>query len=140
MILYLDASSLVKLYVDEAGSVLVRDWCDEAQAVATCAVAYVEAMAAVARLRREGGLDDLAVRQVVKRLDDDWPAFVRPGIDVHAAGAIADRHPLRALDAIHVAAALALGRATGEGTVTFATFDARQGGAARAEGLAVVGV
>jgi len=51
--LYLDTSSLVKLYVAEAGSDVVRQLVAEAAVVATCVVAYAETRAALARLRRE---------------------------------------------------------------------------------------
>ena len=50
MILYLDTSALVKLYVREAGSVLVRRATEASEAAATSTVAYAEARAAFARL------------------------------------------------------------------------------------------
>jgi predicted nucleic acid-binding protein len=40
VILYLDTSSLVKLYVEEMHSDKVREWLEEAELVATCRVAY----------------------------------------------------------------------------------------------------
>jgi len=46
LILYLDASSLVKLYVEEAYSNTVRDWAEEAEIIATCRVAYPETISA----------------------------------------------------------------------------------------------
>lgn len=49
MILYLDTSSLVKLYIAEAHSELVQDWVGEAEAVATSRVAYPEALLKAAR-------------------------------------------------------------------------------------------
>jgi predicted nucleic acid-binding protein len=56
LILYLDTSALVKLYVEEAGTGEVATRVDEATIVATCRVAYAQARAAFARHRREGGL------------------------------------------------------------------------------------
>ena len=53
MILYLDTSSLVKLYVDEPGSEDVLRLVDQAELVTTSVVAYAEARAALARRRRE---------------------------------------------------------------------------------------
>ncbi len=52
MILYLDTSALVKLYVRETGSVRVRNWLNKATAAATSVVAYAEARATFARLHR----------------------------------------------------------------------------------------
>src|SRR5712675_884834 len=54
--LYLDTSSLVKLYVTEAGSDVVRQLVGDASVVATSVVAYTETRASLARLHREGGL------------------------------------------------------------------------------------
>lgn len=53
MTLYLDTSSLVKLYVTESGSDVVRQLVGGAKVVATSVVAYPETRAALARLRRE---------------------------------------------------------------------------------------
>ena len=53
MTLYLDTSSLVKLYVTESGSKVVRQLVGDANVVATSVVAYAETRAALARLRRE---------------------------------------------------------------------------------------
>jgi predicted nucleic acid-binding protein len=47
--LYLDTSSLVKLYVTEAGSDSVHGLVNEASIVATASIAYPEARAALAR-------------------------------------------------------------------------------------------
>ena len=54
MILYLDTSALVKLYVQEPGTDAVKAWVAEAEAAATSWVAYAETRAAFARARREG--------------------------------------------------------------------------------------
>ena len=52
MILYLDTSALVKLYVEEAHTDDVRGWVDAAEIVATCRVAYPEAVSALNRRMR----------------------------------------------------------------------------------------
>ena len=49
LILYLDTSALVKLYVRERGSARVRAQVGKADAIATSVVAYAEARAAFAR-------------------------------------------------------------------------------------------
>ncbi len=48
MILYLDTSALVKLYVSEEGSEIVRGAVESAGRVATSRIAYAEARAALA--------------------------------------------------------------------------------------------
>ena len=56
MTLYLDTSSLVKLYLAEVGTDSVRRLVDDATLVATSQIAYPETRAALARRRREGAL------------------------------------------------------------------------------------
>ena len=70
--LYLDTSALVKLYVDEDGSPVVRRTLQRAVVAATSALAYVEARAALAHRRREGGLAASEYRRAVRPFDDDW--------------------------------------------------------------------
>lgn len=53
MIVFLDPSALIKLYVAEAGSPDVQALVSTASAVAVCRIAWAEAMAAFARRTRE---------------------------------------------------------------------------------------
>jgi uncharacterized protein with PIN domain len=73
LILYLDTSSLVKLYVEEPGSPAVHAEVDGSELVATSTVAYAEARAALARRRREGSLTAAEHRKAKAGLDTDWP-------------------------------------------------------------------
>ncbi|MEK7870800.1 MAG: type II toxin-antitoxin system VapC family toxin, partial [Nitrospirota bacterium] len=54
LILYLDTSSIVKLYIEEAGSDAVRRWAGEAEVLATCRIAYPELISALNRRLRGG--------------------------------------------------------------------------------------
>ena len=76
MTLYLDTSSLVKLYVAEPGSDQVRAQVDRATIVATSMIAYPEARAAFARRRRERALRPAAFATAKRRFDEDWPKYV----------------------------------------------------------------
>jgi len=80
---YLDTSSLVKLYVAESESDAVRQLVESADIVATAAIAYPEARAALARRRREGGLRPRAFAAATRALDEDWPRYL--AVDVTAA-------------------------------------------------------
>jgi uncharacterized protein len=136
VILYLDTSALVKLYVDEPGRPAVVDRVEAAVAVATVRVTYAEARAAFARKRREGGLDLKGLRQVVERFDGEWAAYNVVDASepvVRRAGVLAERHGLRGYDAIQLAAAIELHREGGD--VSVACFDDRLRRAARREGL-----
>jgi hypothetical protein len=83
--LYLDTSSVVKLYVTEAGSEVVRQPVGDATVVATSVVAYAEMRAALVRLRREGALTAskfrIAKRELPSsRLRQHPPGSVRRGL------------------------------------------------------------
>lgn len=56
MILYLDASALVKRYVAESGSDIVRDAIATAEVVGTSVISRVETVAALAKAMRVGAL------------------------------------------------------------------------------------
>ena len=132
MILYLDTSALVKVYVDEPGRAAVVTEIAAATGVATVGIAYAEARAAFARKRREGGLDARGLRQVVEALDGDWATFFVVDVSeplVRRAGILAERHALRGYDAVHLAGALEIAR--GGGDVSFLCFDQRLRTAAR---------
>ncbi len=135
MIHYLDASALVKRYVDEAGSAAIRPLF-RGRLVATVRIAYAELAATLGRLAREGSLEDDARERIVASLDRDFAAMtiveVRPTL-VRQVPRLVARRPLRAYDAVHLAAALTV-RDSGS-AVTFWGADRGLVDAARAEGL-----
>jgi len=135
LIVYLDTSSLIKLYVEEEGSAAVRALVAGAAVVATCALAYPEARSALARLRREGGLTQIEQARAKSDLDRDWGGFLALPVDAvcRQAGDLAERHGLRGTGSIHLASYLALlGRKEGV-AATFSSFDERLNLAARRE-------
>jgi predicted nucleic acid-binding protein len=104
--LYLDSSSLVKLYVKESDSELVRALVVDAAVVATSVVAYAETRSAIARRRRERLLTPAQSSAVVRQFDADWSTFlVIDATDAlgRSAGGLADRFGLRGFDAVHLA-------------------------------------
>lgn len=135
MILYLDTSALVKLYVREVGSVRVRNWLKRSTAAATSVVAYAEARAAFARLRREGLTNPRRHRERVAQLNADWESFMRIELTasvLRLAGETAETYELRGFDSIHLASALWLRDRT-DIPCAFAVFDRRlRDGAAHA--------
>lgn len=76
MTLYLDTSSLVKLYVEEPDSGTVRQLVERAAIVSTAAIAYTETRAALARRRRERALRPAAFSSAKKTFDAEWPKFL----------------------------------------------------------------
>lgn len=135
MILYLDTSSLIKLYVEEEGSAAVRALVAGAAVVATCVLAYPEARSALARLRREGGLTESEQSRAGGELDRDWDSFLALPVDAvwRRAGDLAERHGLRGADSIHLASFLSLVGRKGDLPARFSSFDERLNLAARRE-------
>ena len=139
MTLYLDTSSLVKLYVAEKGSDDVWELVTGADIVATSAIAYPEARAALARRRRERVLTASVFAQAKRAFDTDWPRYL--AIDVTSAlcqraGDLAERHRLRGYDSVHLASFLeVVGRAD---EVMFSSFDEDLNRVARSATRAVV--
>ncbi len=137
MILYLDTSALVKLYVDEDGAGQARQGVQDAEVIATCELAYVEVRAGLARRHREGALKPADYRRSLRDLHADWPRFFLIAVSselVKSAGDIAERHHLRAYDAIHLASGLAVQTQARE-SIIFACWDRNLTQAAAKAGL-----
>jgi predicted nucleic acid-binding protein len=140
LILYLDTSSLVKLYVDEAHSESVRQWVTEAELVATCRVAYPETLSALTRRCRNGDLSRQDFDLLVQCFTDEWGSYAALDFDELEAGRLVTEHGLRGFDAVHLAAAKTLRNPDYPISTTFSSFDAVLNRAAAAEGLTVMGV
>lgn len=138
MILYLDTSSLVKLYLEEIYADSVRLWVGEAEVIATSCIAYPEAMSALARRYREGDLDKTGFGQVRNALIKQWPEFAVFDLDEIAAGNLAVKHGLRGFDAIHLEAAIAARTQSVDIAIAFSSFDTQLNTAAEAEGFNVL--
>lgn len=107
MILYLDTSALVKLFVAEAHSDRVRQAISGARLIATHAIAYVEACATFARVAHARG-DDALFPALRRNLDIQWAAWEILNVTeplIRRAADLAGRYRLRGYDGVHLAAA-----------------------------------
>lgn len=137
MTLYLDTSSLVKLYVAESGSEAVRAHVDRATIVATSMIAYPETRAALARRRRERALRPAAFAAAKRKFEEDWPKYVAIQVTeavCRDAGTLAERYALRGYDSVHLASFLEVAREAGAADTEFSSFDDRLNRAARLTG------
>lgn len=128
MILYTDASALVKRYVAEPGSDLVREAMIVADGWYMCRIGFVETMRAVSLA---------AGAAAAAGFRDEWPAFGVVEVDQHladSASQFAAQGVLRSLDALHLAAAMVLPR----DEVVLATWDRRLHEVASGEGVRVL--
>jgi predicted nucleic acid-binding protein len=134
LILYLDTSSLVKLYVEEPGSAEVHQLVEQAELVTTSVVAYAETRAALARRRRERSLTVAGHRRAKAALDADWPHLLTLGVGAsisQSAGDLAEKQRLRGFDALHLASCLLVDREFPGEEVRFSSADRALAAAAR---------
>lgn len=139
MILYADASALVKRYVSEAGSAEIIALTNQAVAVATAVISRAEVAAALARSVRQGVLQESGGRRAQRKFARDWPDIVRVPVTealVLRAESTAWEYGLRGYDAVQLAAALTWRESIGV-DVTLATFDRQLWEAAPDAGLQV---
>ncbi len=142
MILFLDTSALVKLYVEEAGSETVRGWVDVASEIACQWVAYVEARSALAAKWSLGDLSDAELAECKKELEWDWECYHRVVVTqplLRRAGALSEQLGVRAYDSVHLAGAEYLQSSLGV-PITFGSFDRRQADAAARLGMLIAPV
>lgn len=128
MNLYLDASALVKRYVAERGTELVRDTMERADAWFTCRIGFVETMRAV-------GL--AAGSKATRPVKEEWASVGVIEVDqrlAEEAATLSISHDLRSLDALHLAAALVLPSED----LLLTTWDPRLHAAAITKGLDVL--
>ena len=137
MIVYLDASALVKRYVAEAGSDEVAALVDTASVVGTSIISRAEVAAALAKASRMQVVLRHEAEAALSVFDAEWTALARLQMSemlVARAAVVAWDHGLRGYDAVHLATALFWQDMVGE-RVTLATFDHQLWRAAQTTGL-----
>lgn len=134
---YFDTSALIKRYVEEQGRHEVLGLLRKSQCVVS-AILPVEVRSALRRRVAEKTLDGKRMPSILKRLAGDrayW-TVIEVSTDVLAtAESLSGAHPLRALDAIHVASARLFANRTASQTFTFISADMQQTRVAEALGL-----
>jgi predicted nucleic acid-binding protein len=137
MLLYLDTSSLVKLYVEEEDSTEVAHLVISSKVTATSLIAYAESRSAFARRYKEKAFTRREYEELITSFNADWENYlilrVQPDL-VMKAGDLAEKHGLRGFDAIHLSSALRLKEEVSE-DVVFSCSDRILEKAAQQEGL-----
>ncbi len=124
MILVLDSSALIKLYVLEPESATVDQALNEAATVAVSSLVIPEAAHAFTRRARDGVITSEQADTAFKALLEDWPRYERFDVTDHIAkeAAILTRSKaLTGADGVHLATAALLSRE--RKAVRFLTFD-----------------
>ena len=136
MIGYFDASALVKRYVEESGSDVVRALLGESL-TCTSRLSEVEIVSALVRRAREGSISEFDRDRALSTLAEDMTVLyvveLSGEITMIARGVLL-KHRLRASDAIQIASCVHLQESTGR-SVLFAAFDDRLNEAAIGSGL-----
>ncbi|HEV2086949.1 MAG TPA: type II toxin-antitoxin system VapC family toxin [Cryptosporangiaceae bacterium] len=108
MIVYFDTSAVVPLLVTEPGSVSCRRLWDDADAVVTTRLLYVEAAAALAQALRLRRLTGREHQSALRMFDQLWLEFDLVEVDeglVNRAARLAHDRALGGYDAVHCASA-----------------------------------
>ncbi|MDH4375059.1 MAG: type II toxin-antitoxin system VapC family toxin [Ramlibacter sp.] len=127
-----DTSALLKRYLPEPGREAMLAWFARARPVVTAPHCRVELYSALNRVRRDARTSEEAYRKTCDEVERNFDAFdVVPWTTVMERAAIRalEASPLRAGDALHIAAAVAAG------VDHFITADQRQYQGALAVGL-----
>ena len=106
MILYLDTSSMLKLYVEEIGTKEVQEKSAQSEVIASSVIAYPEAHAALGRRHREGALSKGEFKTILEQFHETWMDFLTIFVSAPVyfrAGTLALKYGLRGMDAIHLA-------------------------------------
>ena len=133
MILYLDASALVKRYIQEKASQDVTAWIEAADMVVIGLISRVEVAAAIARAGRRMLITPDETLAALRQFRSEWESFLRLPITentVVRGDALAVEYNLMGYDATHVACALIWQETLGM-PVTLASFDSQLIEAAR---------
>ncbi len=127
MIVYLNTSAFLKLYVQEPESEQVRRIVQEAALLCTHVLTYAETRAGFARARRMGRITPRRLNTLKQELERDWQRMDVLGVDEHTvrrAGDLAERFDLRGYDSVHLATAeVTMVRLGGEIDFHFLAFD-----------------
>jgi predicted nucleic acid-binding protein len=71
---YFDTSALIKRFVNEKGSALIRSIIERTQTVATAKIAYAEIFAGLTRKLRERHISRSEYDRTCRQFEDDWQA------------------------------------------------------------------
>lgn len=134
-----DSSAIVPLLLREASTQILRSLSRADPRMVVWTLSDVEFRSAVCRLRREGGVSAAVADAATAEFDAIWSgATVVSAVDPvkERAKRLLGVHPLRAADALQLAAALVASNESPVG-FNFVTLDVRLADAARREGFRV---
>ncbi|MEG4457660.1 type II toxin-antitoxin system VapC family toxin [Microcoleus sp. N9_A1] len=111
-IYFLDSSALIKRYVVEIGSPWIKTLTDSqtGNSLLLVRITWVEVLSAFARRQREGGINAAEVATLIQHFRSEFNSRYRvievDEVLAERAGELIIQYPLRACDAVQLAAAL----------------------------------
>ena len=136
---YWDSSAVIPLFVEQAFTRSTRKWRELDREILTSWHSVAECASCFCRLAREGQFSEADVTSLYGRLQSEslhWTVVTPAALLEQTTLRLLRVHPLRAADALHLAAAvLSFERPLIE--ARFHTFDDRLAAAARREGFTV---
>src|SRR5258708_1235004 len=127
MILFMDTSALLKRYLQEEGSDMIRAAIESDGEVVISVLTYVEIHSAVSRRTREKSILESERKTILSEFETDWLHFGKVPLDdflLNRAGTLCLEHPIRSLIALHIPSALTISENREESFV-FLTADER---------------
>lgn len=141
MWVYCDTSAMAKRYVREAGRQALLKLLNRRR-VASSVLMPVELHSAFVRRTREGTLATVALPRLFSRVGSDrrhWTLVETTSEVLDEAQRLVEAHPLRTLDAVHIASARVFQQHL-RSPVLFVSANHRQIDAARRDGLTVAAI
>jgi len=137
VIVFCDTSALMKLYAAEMHSDWTREQVTAASHCVVSQITWVEMCAAFALKQRTQQVSVSESKVALKRLQTEWPIYVRTGVDAALlahAGELALQFGLRAYDSVQLASAQQAHDQMGD-AMGFCCFDKQLNRAAKALGI-----
>ncbi len=142
MILYVDTSALMKLFVVENQSEVVLRSATAATHVFVSQLAWVEMCAGLSLKVRTSQIDEEVSVKALDELRKEWPRFAKLAVNaelIDIAGQLAPRFGLRAYDSVQLASAQRVHQQAGD-AMLFCCFDRALNAAAVGLGMPILGV
>lgn len=137
--LYIDTSSLAKLYFEEEDSNLIQKELTHTETVYSSVITYPEICSAFARRRKEGHFELRDYKKSVALFEEHWQKISKMPVTIEialAAGHLSQKHSIKGMDSVHLATACLLRDELRE-DIRFLSSDLKQLQAASKEDLVV---
>lgn len=137
---YCDTSALMKLYVQEVHSEMMRRVCVDSDTVVVSDITWVEMRSALAQRVRTHQTSNLEAQKALAKLRTEWQAYQGLSLDeslFELAGNHTEAFGLRAYDSVQLASAQRFNIAL-RGQMTFCCFDKQLNNAAKVLGMKVL--